>query len=91
MNEAYEELVTTFPPEKSPKGEAVLLKFQTRSGEVLRLRVSGVIARQLGTLMLRGDSKNYFPQHDRGGSRLIAVIHSPLVYDRSRSHYHCLD
>jgi hypothetical protein len=52
MNEPYEDVVTTFPPKKSPKGEAVLLEFQTRSGEVLRLRVSDAIARGLGTQLL---------------------------------------
>jgi hypothetical protein len=49
MNEPYEDVVSTFPPEKSPEGETVLLKFQTRSGEVFRLRVSDSIARNLGT------------------------------------------
>jgi hypothetical protein len=52
VNEAYEDSVTTFPPEKSPEGDAVILKFQTRSGEVLRLRVSDSIARNLGIQLL---------------------------------------
>ena len=52
MNETYADIVTIFPPEKSPEGDAVLLKFQTRSGEVLRLRVSDSIARNLGTQLL---------------------------------------
>lgn len=43
MNESYQNIVTTFPPEKAPEGEAVLLKLQTRSGEVLRFRVSDAI------------------------------------------------
>ncbi len=52
MNEVYEDLVTMFPPKKSPTGDAVLLKFQTRSGEVLCLRVSDTFARGLGTQLL---------------------------------------
>lgn len=52
MNEAYEDVVTIFPPKKSPEGDAVILKFQTRSGEVLRLSVSSPIARNLGTQLL---------------------------------------
>ena len=52
MNEPYQDIVTIFPPEKSPEGESVLLKFQTRSGEVLRLRVAADIARHLGTRLL---------------------------------------
>ena len=27
MNEPYHDVVTTFPPEKSPEGDAVILKF----------------------------------------------------------------
>lgn len=49
MNDAYEDVVTIFQPEKSPEDEAVLLKFQTRRGEVLSLRASDTIARGLGT------------------------------------------
>ena len=52
MNEAYEDLVTIFPPEKSPERDAVILRFQTRSGEVLRLGASDTIARNLGTQLL---------------------------------------
>lgn len=52
MNEPYQDIVTIFPREKSPEGDAVVLKFQTRSGEVLRLRVSNSIARNLGTQLL---------------------------------------
>jgi hypothetical protein len=52
VNQSYEDVVTIFPPKNSPKGEAVLLKFQTRSGEVLRFRVSDTIARGLGTQLL---------------------------------------
>ena len=52
MNAPYHDVVTTFPPEKSPDGDAALLKFHTRSGEVLRLRVSDAIARNLGTQLL---------------------------------------
>ena len=52
VNAAYQDVATIFPPAKSRKGEAVLLKFQTRSGEVLRLRVSEAIARGLGTQLL---------------------------------------
>jgi len=52
VKEAYQGVVTIFPPEKSPKGDAVLLKFHTRSGEVLRLRVSYTIAPELGTQLL---------------------------------------
>ena len=48
----WKAIVTTLPPEKSPKGNAVLLKFQTRSGDVIRLRVSDSIARNLGTQLL---------------------------------------
>ena len=48
MNEAYGNIVTIFPPHKSPEEDAVL-QFQTRSGEVLRLRVSDTVARGLGT------------------------------------------
>ncbi len=58
MNEAYDDVVTAFPREKSPEADAVILKFQTRSGEVLRLTVSDAIARNLGTqlLLLSADS-----------------------------------
>jgi len=52
MNEAYEDLVTIFPPEKSPERDAVILRFQTRSGEVLRLGASDTIARDPGTRLL---------------------------------------
>ena len=52
MDESYEDLVTIFPPEKSLDGKAVLFKFQTRSGEVLRLRASDPIARNFGTQLL---------------------------------------
>ena len=52
MNEPYEDIVTIYPPEKSLDGKAVLLKFQTRSGEVLRLRVSDTFARAIGTQLL---------------------------------------
>ena len=52
MKEAYDDVVTTCPPEKSLKGEAVLLKFQTRNGGVLRLRLSADIARHLATQLL---------------------------------------
>ena len=52
MNETYADIVTIFPPEKSPEGGAVLLTFHTRSGKVIRLRVSDVIARNLGTQLL---------------------------------------
>lgn len=48
----YKGIVTTFPPEKSPKGVAVLRKFETQSGETLRLRLSADIARHLGTRLL---------------------------------------
>ena len=52
MNEPYQDVVTIFPPEKSPEGEAVLLKFQTPSGEVARLRLSDYVARNLGTQLV---------------------------------------
>lgn len=52
MNAAYEDVVTIFPPVKSPDGDAVLLKFKTRSGEMLRLGMSDSIARNLGTQLL---------------------------------------
>ena len=52
MNEAYEDVGTIFPPEKSPTGDAVLLNFQTRNGEPVHLKVSGAIARGLGTRLL---------------------------------------
>ena len=52
MNETYADIVTIFPPEKSPKGDALPPKFRTRSGEVLRLGVSDSIARNLGTQLL---------------------------------------
>jgi len=52
VNEPYEDIVTIFPPKTSPKGEAVLLEFQTRSGETLRLRMSDYVARSLGTQLL---------------------------------------
>ena len=34
MKEPYQDIVTIFPPEKPPDGRTLLLKFQTRSGEV---------------------------------------------------------
>ena len=52
MNEAYQNVVSILPPEKSPDGEAVLLKFHTRSGEMIHLRMSADIARHLGTQLL---------------------------------------
>ena len=52
MNEAYADIVTIFPPEKAPEGEAVPVKFQARDGDVLRLRVTDTIARHLGTQLL---------------------------------------
>jgi len=52
MNEPYEDIVTIFPSKKSPKGEAVLLEFQTRSGEVIRVRAAADIARHLGTQLV---------------------------------------
>lgn len=52
MNEAYVEVRSIFPPEKSPTGDAVLLNIQTRSGEPVYLMVSRVIARGLGTRLL---------------------------------------
>ncbi len=52
MNEPYHDVVTTFPPEKSQEADAIILKFQTRSGEVFRLRVSDAIARDPGTKLL---------------------------------------
>ena len=48
-SKADEDVVTIFPPEKSPEAEAVLLKCRTRNGEVLRFRVSAAIVRMLGT------------------------------------------
>ena len=58
VNESYQDVVSYVPPEKSPEGEAMFLKFQTHSGEVLRLRFPGDIARHLGTqlLLLSGTS-----------------------------------
>jgi hypothetical protein len=52
VNEFCQAIVTALPPEKSPKGNAVLLKFQTWNGNVIRLRVSDSIARILGTQLL---------------------------------------
>lgn len=52
MNEPCQDVVTIFPPEKSPEGKTVPLRFQTRSGETIRLRVSADIARRLGTQLL---------------------------------------
>ena len=52
MNEGYQDIVTTFSPEKSPEGDAIILRFQPRSGEVLRFRLSDAIARNFGTRSL---------------------------------------
>ena len=52
VNEPCQDAVTVFPTEKSPKGDAVPLKFQTRSGDVLRAGVFDSIARNLGTQLL---------------------------------------
>jgi hypothetical protein len=52
INDACEDVVRILPPENSPEVEAVLLKFQTRSGKVLRLGVSDTIVRGLGTPLL---------------------------------------
>jgi hypothetical protein len=43
---------TIFRPENSATADAVLLNFQTRSGEPVRLSVSSAIARGLGTQLL---------------------------------------
>jgi hypothetical protein len=52
VSEPYQDIVTNYPPEKSPEGDAVILQFQTRSGEVIRLRLSADIERHLGTQLL---------------------------------------
>jgi hypothetical protein len=45
VNETQEDAVTTYPPEKAFEGEAVLLKFQTRS---VKFYASGFLATWLG-------------------------------------------
>lgn len=41
MIEGYDDVVVIFPPKKARDGETVLLKFQTRNGETVRLRMNG--------------------------------------------------
>lgn len=58
MSDSYEDVVVYVPPEKSPEGDMVLLKFHTKSGEVVHLRMSDYIARNLGTQLLLLSARN---------------------------------
>lgn len=51
-NERYQDAVDIIPPDRSPDGETVLLKFQIANDEMVRLRMSASIARQFGTQLL---------------------------------------
>ncbi|OGA51082.1 MAG: hypothetical protein A3G25_00110 [Betaproteobacteria bacterium RIFCSPLOWO2_12_FULL_63_13] len=51
-DEPYQDTVDVVPPDKSPDGETVLLKFQIANDEMVRLRMSIDLAREFGTQLL---------------------------------------
>ena len=51
-HEPYQDTVDIVPPDRSPDGETVLLKFRIANDEMVRLRMSIDLAREFGTQLL---------------------------------------
>jgi len=51
-HDEYSEVVDVIPPDKSPDGETVSLKFQTANDEMVRIRMPASVAQQFGTQLL---------------------------------------
>ena len=51
-HEPYQDMVDVVPPDKSPDGETVLLKFQISNNEIVRLRMPVGLARRFGEQLL---------------------------------------